>query len=300
MLKSAMSSSTPPSPGAPSPETLVSLLTDPSKTTRRAILAALEGLGPLAWPPLAEAAAGQDAALRARARKAQMELARRGGERLLRAALATEPSQNTLLEGLLAIDQILGFRLPDGGTRELETGSVLASLDDWAGEFAAIPAWREGPPIAAAGALRRVLGEGAGLGEVTSDFHNLQNVSLTRTVERRCGLPLTLSAIYAIVARRSGLEAELLPFPGHVLLAVGGDDPRRVIVDPFQGGVLVSEDTCRARLAAMGAPPSPDWLRPASDRAMLVRQTRNLSAAMLRHGRDREAELFARLSAEFG
>ena len=97
-----------------------------------------------------------------------------------------------------------------------------------------------------------------------------------------------------------GLEADLLPFPGHVLLGVGGNDPGRVILDPFQGGALVSHETCLARLAAMGAPPSPDWLRPADDRAMLVRQTRNLSAAMLRHGRERDAQMFARLSTEFG
>ena len=91
--------------------------------------------------------------------------------------------------------------------------------------------------------------------------------------------------------------AGLLPFPGHVLLGVGPADSM-VIIDPFSRGALVSKEACLARLMALGAPPSPAWLLPAEDRVMLLRHTRNLAAALERHGRRALSREVARLADE--
>lgn len=291
---------------------LISLLADESKSTQIAATKALISLGAQASSALEVAANGEDPRVRARARRVLASMARESGEAALRSLLAPvdqEPAEGrgvkgegVLIDGLLAIDNILGFREPHpqgphpaglhpSGSRRCVADAAIA---DWAAELRDADAWKEGPTLAASGALRRILADKAGLAGPDRDFHNLQHVSLSRTIVNGTGLPLTLSAIYATVARQNGLEAWLLPFPGQVLLALGPDSDR-VLMDPFHRGALVSLSTCRARLAAMGAPDSPHWLSPASDRDMLVRQTRNLGAAMERHGRDRDARLFARL-----
>ena len=279
---------------------LLKLLTDESKSTQRAAVKALMALGTIGIEALEGAARGEDPKRRARARQALLDITRRRGQSTLTRLLADDADSGggdkeraePLIEGLLAIDEILGFREFDAqdSTRCL----ARAQIQGWTEELGQAGSWREAPTLAAAGTLRRILSDSGGLAGPRRDFHNLQHVSLSRTIVTRTGLPLTLSAIYADVARRNGLEAWLLPFPGQVLLSLG--PPRdRVILDPFHGGALLSRATCLERLRSMGAPRSTEWLTPATDRAMLKRQTRNLSAAMLRHGREREASLFARL-----
>ena len=54
---------------------------------------------------------------------------------------------------------------------------------------------------------------------------------------RRTGIPISLSVVYLEVARRTGLHAEGINFPGHFLLRCEGR-----IVDAFHGGAILSED----------------------------------------------------------
>ena len=100
-------------------------------------------------------------------------------------------------------------------------------------------------------------------------------------------MPLTLCAIYAFVARRAGIQAGLLPFPGHVLLSVV-DGGERVILDPFGGGATLTQRGCMRYLAEHSLPLRDEFFEPASDTAMLVRHVTNLIHSC--RGRDRAAE----------
>ncbi|MEM9380724.1 MAG: transglutaminase family protein [Planctomycetota bacterium] len=269
-----------------SPDALVSLLQDDTPATRTAVRRALARLGDRAVPALERAMDDGEPRLRARARQALLELrADRGLERL--EALLKTP-ETPLEEGLFAIDDLLGAEGVADARRRFDAWG--AALSD------ALPTGSG--PTDAADALRRLLGAEAGFVGPERDFHNVDHVSLGRTVASRRGLPLTLCAVYQSVARRAGVAAALVPFPGQVLLIVGDEAEQRRILDPFSGGTEISEAACLARLCAMGAPPSHEWLRPAADRAMLVRQVRNLRAAMERHGRSRDAARLARLIDE--
>lgn len=269
-----------------SPDTLVSLLADDASTTRAAVKKALVGLGPNAIPALRRATDGDDPMLRARARQVLLDLRKARGHARLREVLAED--EVSLVDGLLAIDEVLGAHDP--------ALDVLGQLDRWAARVRELTGDSRSSTAVAA-ALRSTLGAEAGFVGPERDFHNANHVSLTHTVETRRGLPLSLCAVYAMVARRAGYEASILPFPGQVLLHVRGDDERRIL-DPFVGGNEITEAACLARLCAMGAPPSREWLRPATDRAMVVRQLRNLVAAMDRHDRTREAVHLLRLLEE--
>jgi regulator of sirC expression with transglutaminase-like and TPR domain len=96
--------------------------------------------------------------------------------------------------------------------------------------------------------------------------------------------------VYQSVARRAGVAASLLPFPGHVLLGLS-DGTDRLIVDPFDGGELLSPRQCLARLAERGAPYRERWFAPASDRDMLARQVHNLCHSLAQRGRTNEQRL---------
>lgn len=235
---------------------------------------ALRRLGEHGIAALEQAAEQDEVRLRARARQFLGELRRDHGLAVLAGVLDGPTSDGLLIEGLFAIDEVLGH-----GLREAAEGN----LERWGRELARELPRRPTSHDVAEG-LRAVLGLRGGLRGAEEDFHHADHVSLGLTATTGVGLPLTLSAIYADVARRAGHEAGLLPFPGHVLLGVGPAESM-VIVDPFSRGALVSQEASLARLLALAAPPSPAWLLPAEDRSMVLRHTRNLAAALERHGR---------------
>jgi regulator of sirC expression with transglutaminase-like and TPR domain len=118
------------------------------------------------------------------------------------------------------------------------------------------------------------------------DYYDPGNSYLNEVMDRRTGIPITLSIIYMEAGRRMGLPVEGVSFPGHFLVRVR---MRRgmLVLDPFAGGVPLSEDDLRARLkrvvprAATGklAPedlPLDTFLEPASNRQVLARVLRNL------------------------
>jgi regulator of sirC expression with transglutaminase-like and TPR domain len=83
-------------------------------------------------------------------------------------------------------------------------------------------------------------------------YEDPRNSFLNEVLDRRTGIPITLALLYMEVARRAGVRVEGVNFPGHFLLRcparrglVQTDD---LIIDPFHGGALLSEDACRDRL----------------------------------------------------
>lgn len=256
-------------------DALVALLTDDSPSVRDAVRRQLADRGEAGEAALARAQRAEDARLRARARQALTDLRAASGMAKLE-ELLREPSPG-LIRGMLAIDAALGHDAAGVEERLSALGDGLASRVAPGARTAEV-----------ADALRDRLHVEAGLVGPDEDFHHVDHLSVARALQTGRGIPLTLCAIYASVARAAGFEAAILPFPGHVLLGIGPERDR-LILDPFVGGDVISREACLVRLTAMGAPPSPHWLSPAPDREMLIRQVRNLGAAMARHGRSRQA-----------
>lgn len=76
-----------------------------------------------------------------------------------------------------------------------------------------------------------------------------EDALLDRVLDRRRGLPITLSILYVAIARRLDVRAFPIALPGHVVVGVGGAD-RPVVVDPFHGGVELDEAAVADRVAA--------------------------------------------------
>ncbi len=83
-------------------------------------------------------------------------------------------------------------------------------------------------------------------------YYHPDNALLTRVLDRKRGLPITLSILYVAIARRLSVPAFPVNLPGHVVAAVAGPE-RPVVVDPFHGGEVLSDDALAQRLADLSA-----------------------------------------------
>ncbi len=122
-------------------------------------------------------------------------------------------------------------------------------------------------------------------------YDDPRNSFLNDVLDRRTGIPITLSLVYQQVANRLGLDVRGVGFPGHFLvkcLEGGGPDGGETIVDPFHGTVL-DRAGCLERLrAALGAEAHlrPEvHLRDARPGEVLVRLLTNLKILYARQGR---------------
>jgi len=119
-------------------------------------------------------------------------------------------------------------------------------------------------------------------------YYDPRNSYLNEVIDRRTGIPISLSIVYMELGRRIGLPLEGVSFPGHFLVRLrlrGG----MLVLDPFAGGAPQSEDDLRERLERVvpkgttgGIPlellPLEQFLEPASHRQIIARVLRNLKS----------------------
>ena len=82
--------------------------------------------------------------------------------------------------------------------------------------------WREDRPLVGLMDARLEIPRTGGLGfrGANEDYYSLEHSSLAAVLARRRGIPITLSIVYAAVARRGGLRPQMLNKPGHFLCAL--------------------------------------------------------------------------------
>jgi len=82
-------------------------------------------------------------------------------------------------------------------------------------------------------------------------YEDPRNSCLNEVLDRRTGIPITLSLVYMEVGRRAGLKVDGVNFPGHFLVRVmepGDNRTGGLILDPFHAGALLTERDCRRML----------------------------------------------------
>ena len=160
---------------------------------------------------------------------------------------------------------------------ELDEGRYLRMLDEFASSVqAGLPAGAS--PERKVGRLNAYLFHELGFCGNRTDYYDPRNSFLNEVLDRRTGIPLTLSIVYMEVGRRCGLSVDGVGFPGHFLCKVHLTDGE-LVVDPFHRGQLLGLDEIKKRLAvAVGEQVKfdPRVLRPARAREILVRMLQNL------------------------
>lgn len=203
------------------------------------------------------------------------------------AALAALPdSEIDVAEGSLLI---AAEQSPD-----LDVAAYLGRLDALAAELRpAVEATLPGLPCIHA--LNQGFFEELGFRGNQEDYEDPRNSFLDHVLERRTGIPITLSIVYVEVARRLGLEAAGVGFPGHFLAKLSGvqtpEGNDEVVVDAFFGRI-VELGECQERLRQAlgpGAQLGPDSLRAATPREILIRVLTNLKNHHLRRAEPLDA-----------
>jgi len=122
------------------------------------------------------------------------------------------------------------------------------------------------------------------------DYGDPRNSFLNEVLERRVGIPLSLSLVYVLVGKRVGLSIAGVAFPGHFLSRCDLDEGF-VVLDAFDGGKQLSLDDCQRLLHSIqrDALFERDMLEPASNRSILFRMLANLKGACLRVGEGQRA-----------
>ena len=145
----------------------------------------------------------------------------------------------------------------------VDVPAQLARLDDLASDA---------PP--APDALATYLFVERGFAGNSVDYADPRNSFLDDVLDRRLGLPITLSVLMLEVGRRVGVALEGVGMPGHFLVRAGSD----LFFDPFHGGARLDERGCREQFTATQGDVAflPAYLEPVGSHAILARMLANL------------------------
>ena len=107
------------------------------------------------------------------------------------------------------------------------------------------------------------------------NYHDPANGFIDQVIERRKGLPISLSLVAMFIARRLDLPVFGVNMPIHFMLTFVGSQEEQLI-DPYDQGAEVSYDQCYFFLKKNNVTPRPEHFKMAADVDILTRCIRNL------------------------
>ena len=156
---------------------------------------------------------------------------------------------------------------------DIDVVSYLADLDELAAAC---------PTPTRDGVVTWLFGSGLFVGD-RDGYHGWRNSCLDQVLDRKRGMPISLSVVALEVARRVGVPLVGVGMPGHFLVGDGADPTW--YADPFNGRTAISEADCRELYEMLGGGRwSPSMLAPTSNRLVITRMLTNLRAACQRSG----------------
>ena len=185
------------------------------------------------------------------------------------------------LLGLLEDEQIdlehAAFLLARTGYADLQIEPYQQELDRLAAliapRIASLQARRHGRAIIET--INRVLFEKEGFSGNAEEYYDPENSYLNRVLDRRTGIPVTLSVIYLLVARRLRLPVRGVNMPVHFICQYHTPQ-ESFYFDPFNKGRLITRVECAQMLQGSGYAFTEDFLQPVQARKILARMVRNL------------------------
>jgi regulator of sirC expression with transglutaminase-like and TPR domain len=158
-------------------------------------------------------------------------------------------------------------------------------LDDIAGRCAPDVA-RAPDGIGRAHAISEHLFDRLGFTANNSDYYDPRNSFLCEVIDRRMGIPISLSVVYLEVARRVGVLAQGVNFPGHFLVRVAIEDAW-LFLDPYTRGRTLTPADLEELLRKTTTPNAvlePSVIAAASKRQIVARMLVNLAGIYGRNG----------------
>lgn len=174
----------------------------------------------------------------------------------------------------------------------INVGAFRAQLDDWAERVRAVV-----PGDASGEATLQVL-NGVLFAELDFrgnevDYYDPANSYLNQVMDRRRGIPISLSVLYLFIGRRLQLPVVGVGMPGHFLCRFQ-TSREEFYIDPFHCGKLLSRIDCMRRIANLSVQYDESHLAPVTSRRLLQRMIANLHLIHKERKQRAEAERLQR------
>lgn len=162
---------------------------------------------------------------------------------------------------------------------DLDVEEYVAALDHMAEEIRErLPL--EEYPLRTLKVLNQYLYEDLGFRGNTSDYYNAKNSYLNEVIDRRTGIPITLSLVYLALAQRIAFPMVGIGLPGHFLIRPL-QNQMELFVDAFNQGEILFPQDCEALLHKLFGDRlemREQFLEPVTNRQFLARMLTNLKA----------------------
>lgn len=180
--------------------------------------------------------------------------------------------QFTLVEKCLKLSQILEFPNLDISEYVQKLRSLEQGLCDHISDVK--------NPIYLVSMLNEYMFDILGFEGDDDDYYNPRNNFLNVVIDKRSGIPITLSIIYIELARGIGLELHPVGFPGHFLVKYSEE----LILDPFNRGSLLDIEDLQDILDTTygeGVEFEPEYLNDIEPEKIMIRILRNLKSSYI-------------------
>jgi len=246
---------------------LIQLLDDRDDFVRTRVREELIALGEDALPFLHMASNGENPVIRVSAREIAREIfPKQLEEKFRHLSLVSRGKDLDLEAGMLIISE---FGHPD-----VNPESVSCQLDQLAEEFSERLQGNPVPHKIVELLVNFLFNEKQFAGN-RENFFDTDNSYLNTVLERKVGIPISLSAICILIARRLGLPIVGVGLPGHFIVKY--DAPGSAILfDPFYKGKVLTREQCVQRVQSLGHKFEEHYLGSCTHREILVRMINNL------------------------
>lgn len=182
----------------------------------------------------------------------------------------------SLEENLFPLDRA-ALAIPLEDYPGVDIDACLRELDRLAAS-ADVLAGNNRDPLNLLECLNEVVFVQEGLRGNTEDYYDPRNSFINEVLDRKLGIPISLSVIFMEVARRVNLPIQGIGLPGHFIVKYE-DTSRRVLVDPFNQGRFLTEDQCQElldRVYGGSVTVQPAFFQPMEKKAIISRMLFNL------------------------
>jgi len=268
--ENAMSSSivthSPPSLNERQRAALISLLADDDQNVYQTVRTKILSYGPVVREWLQPYTLNSDPVLRRRAQEIVHHFLRQSADTAFMAFCHSKGEDLDVEEG--------SWLLAKTSYPEINVAAYQALFDNYCGDL------REQIQVAAHPervlvTINHYLFRTVGFVGNEKNYYDPDNIYLNRVVDRRTGIPISLSMVYLFVTRRLHLPVTGIGLPGHFICRYQ-TAKTEIFIDPFKQGKFLTKADCIKYLLQMNHGLQEGYLAPVSPRRILLRMCSNL------------------------
>ena len=126
----------------------------------------------------------------------------------------------------------------------------------------------------------------------TRNYYDPDNSFLHQVLERRVGIPISLSVLYLLIGKRLNVPVVGIGLPGHFMVGLQNEP---LFIDCFNQGALLTQKDCAKFLQEYNIEFEASYLEPIPNHHIIARMLRNLVAIYQKYDEPKQVDRFHRL-----